>query len=124
MRVLAFGFFLLSLPAVAMAAPVHKPDGFDADLVQHDRPRLTLPGEILYGSAADFRDANSSIFDLGPEQAPAASGIFLGPIHAESEIVNGRRRMHYRIDSFTVMGGEIGGSLNHGGAILTLHWGD
>jgi hypothetical protein len=52
----------------------------------------------------------------------APGGLSLGPIHAESETINGHRRMHYRVDGLSVLGGDVGGSLGHGGAMLTLHW--
>ena len=125
MRVLAFTFVLLGLPAVAVAAPVHRLGGFNADLVQHDAPRLRLPGDVTYGSPVNRTDDNQ-IFNLKPQTGTGepASGMSFGPIHAESEIVNGKRRMHYHVDGFTVMGGQIGGSVGHGGAMLTLHWGN
>ena len=50
------------------------------------------------------------------------NGLSLGPIRAESETINGHRRMHYRLDGLSVLGGDVGGSLGHGGAMLTLHW--
>ena len=126
MRASAFAFLLMSLPAMVVAAPVHRIEGFDASLIQHDEPGLRLPGEIGYGSAAANRENDNRIFDLRPQADGelAAPGLSFGLIHAESEIVNGRRRMHYRIDGFTVMGGEVGGSIGHRGAILTLHWGN
>ena len=125
MRVLAFTIVLLSLPAAAIAAPVHRLGGSDADLVQHDQPRLQLPGDVSFGAPANRTDDNQ-IFNLKPQTGDDAppSGMSFGPIHAESEIVNGKRRMHYHVDGFTVMGGQIGGSLGHGGGMLTLHWGN
>jgi hypothetical protein len=51
-----------------------------------------------------------------------ANGMSFGPIHAESETINGHRRVHYRVEGLTLFGGDIGGSVGKGGAMLTLHW--
>lgn len=123
MRILAFALVLLGLPAAVIAAPVHRLGGFNADLVQRDEPRLRIPAQTVHGSAP--QDGDLLIFGLhkAPEtDASAASGISFGPIHAESETINGRRHVHYHVDGLTLMGGEIGGSVSRHGAILTLHW--
>ena len=123
MRSLAVALVLLALPAVALAGPAHRLDGFDAGLVQRDEPRLHIP-EVIYGPPAP-RDARMLIFSLHTAEEPEASaayGISFGPIHAESETINGRRHVHYRVDGLTLMGGEIGGSVSRHGAMLTLHW--
>lgn len=124
MRVLAFAFLFSGLPAAVMAAPVHRFTGLDADLVQQNAPRLRMP-DSTYGPAP--QDGGLLIFGLHRTQQPdasPASGISFGPIHAESETINGRRHVHYRVDGLTLMGGEIGGSVSHRGAMLTLHWGE
>jgi hypothetical protein len=55
-------------------------------------------------------------------EEPQTSGISFGPLHAESETINGHHRVHYHIDGLTLMGGQIGASLGSRRAILTLHW--
>jgi hypothetical protein len=50
------------------------------------------------------------------------SGLSFGPIRAESETTNGHRHMHYRVEGLSLFGGDVGGSLDKGGAMLTLHW--
>lgn len=124
MRVLPFAFVLLGLPALAMAAPVHRLDGFDAQLVRQDEPRLRLPGEFAYAPHLGPSGDDGLILSLrnGQLDGHAASGISFGPIHAESEIVNGRRHVHYRVEGLTLLGGDIGGSVSRHGAMLTLHW--
>jgi hypothetical protein len=124
-RALAFTWVLLGLPVAALAAPVHKLDGFDANLVHANSPRLIMPGEFSYGAATANQEPRELVLDLSRSQGGmlAPAGISLGPVRAESEIINGHRRMHYRIDGFSLMGGEIGGSVSHHGAMLTLHWG-
>ena len=124
MRVLAFAFALLGLPVAATAAPVHRLDGFDAGLVRQDEPSLRMPGEFAYASHRGSPADEGLILGLqnGQQDMPAAPGISFGPIHAESEIVNGRRHVHYRVDGLTLMGGDIGGSVSRHGAMLTLHW--
>ncbi len=62
------------------------------------------------------------LFWLCRPQPPLASGLSFGPLHAESETINGKRRVHYSIDGLTLMGGQIGASLSAKRAILTLHW--
>jgi hypothetical protein len=83
-----------------------------------------MPGEFAYaahrGSSAD--DGLILGLQYGQEGMPAAPGITLGPIHAESEIVNGRRHVRYRIDGLRLIGGDIGGSVSRHGAMLTLYW--
>lgn len=122
MRVLAFAFVLLGLPATA--APVHRFDGFDTNLVRQDEPRLRMPGEFAFAPHRGSPSDDGLILGLqdGPQQAPAATGLSFGPIHAESEMVNGRRHVHYRVDGLTLLGGDIGGSVSRDGAMLTLHW--
>ena len=124
MRALAFAFLFLGLPALAVAAPVHRLSGFDAQLVRQDEPQLRMPSEFAYVPYRGLPADRSLILDLenGQPGAPTASGISFGRIHAESEMVNGRRHVHYRVDGFTLLGGEVGGSFSHHGAMLTLHW--
>ena len=45
-----------------------------------------------------------------------------GPVHANSEIVNGKRRMHYRVEGLSVAGGDISGSLSSHSAEVFLRW--
>jgi hypothetical protein len=116
--------FLL-LPAVAAAGPVRSIGGPNTDLVGHDEPRLRMPGELSFARARASRSDEMLVFGLQetrPADQTAASGLSFGPLHAESEIVNGRRRMHYHVDGLTLMGGEIGASLGRHRAMLTLHW--
>ena len=125
MRVLAFAFVLLGLPAIAAtAAPVHRLDGFDANLIRQDEPRLRMPGEFALAPHRGAPSDNGLILGLqgGSQEAPPAAGLSFGPIHAESEMVNGRRHVHYRVDGLTLLGGDIGGSVSRHGAMLTLHW--
>ena len=62
---------------------------------------------------------------LGPMRAmpdPASGGVSLGPVHADSEMVNGRRRMRYSVDGLNVMGGAVSGSVDARHAEIFLHW--
>ncbi len=67
---------------------------------------------------------------LGPERplpASAPAGIHIGPFHAEAVTKysrSGRARMvpQYRMDGLTVLGGDIGGSFDGRGGMVTLHW--
>ncbi|HEY2032546.1 MAG TPA: hypothetical protein VGH02_02535 [Rhizomicrobium sp.] len=122
MRVLAFVFVLLGFPATA--EPAHRLGGFDANLFRQDEPRLRMPGEFAYASHRGSPADNGLILGLQNDRhdMPAASGISFGPVHAESEMVNGRRHVHYRLDGLTLLGGDIGGSVSGHGAMLTLHW--
>ena len=60
--------------------------------------------------------------DRRGDEVIAPVGLSFGPVHAESETVNGHRRVHYRVEGLSLFGGDIGGSVGHGGAMLTLHW--
>ena len=124
MRSLAFAVLILALPASVFAAPLRSPAAFHDDFTQHDEPRLKMPGEFAYAQPVATR--SDSAFMLGPQDARwesgGARGLSFGPVHAESEVINGRRRVHYHVDGLSLMGGEVGGSLGHGGAMLTLHW--
>jgi len=125
-RALACAFVLLILPAAAIAGPARNFAGSDSYLVGSGEPRLRIPGEMPFHADPRARHPDdmlavglqSSTID---GQSPA-SGLSFGPLHAESELVNGKRRMHYRIDGFSLMGGQIGASLSSRHAILTLHW--
>jgi hypothetical protein len=114
----------MTLPAAALAGPATPFRGTRDDFVPKGIPRLQLPGAHTFEHAARRDDAAAG-FQWHSEQVaemPKASGISFGPVHAESEMVNGKRRMHYRVDGLTLMGGQIGASLSSRRAILTLHW--
>jgi hypothetical protein len=123
-RLLAFAFVLLGLPAAALAAPVHRPDGFNADLVRRDEPRLRMRGEFADAPSRGLHTDDGLILGLQESRqgVSSAPGISFGPVHAESEMVNGHRYVRYRVDGLTLMGGQVGGSVSHHGAMLTLHW--
>ena len=125
MRVLAFTFVVLGLSTAAMSAPVHRLNGFGAQLVRQDEPRLRMPSEAAYAPRrGGSPEENGLILSLqnGQQDMRGTSGISFGPIHAESEVVNGRRHVRYRLDGPTLLGGDIGGSVSRHGAMLTLHW--
>jgi hypothetical protein len=123
MRALACIVVLLALPATAQAASRSDLAPFSSFFIQHDTPRLKMQGEMAYRATPQVVERAPT---LGPETGnfhqTQSSGISIGPFHAEAETVNGRRHVRYRVDGLTLMGGQIGASLGHGGAMLTLHW--
>ena len=124
MRVLAFTFVFLGLSTAALSAPVHRLNGLGAQLVRQDEPRLRMPGEAAYAPHRGSPEENGFILGLqnGQQDMRVAPGISFGPIHAESEVINGRRHVRYRLDGQTLLGADIGGSVSRHGAMLTLHW--
>jgi hypothetical protein len=123
-RVLAYITVFAILPAAVLAGPVTPFRGTRDDFVARGISRLQLPSTYTFERALS-RDGEAASFRWRTEQmaeTPKASGISFGPLHAESEMVNGRRRMHYRVDGLSLMGGQIGASLSSRRAILTLRW--
>jgi len=123
-RALAVCLVLLASAAPATAAPLHiRPP--DSDFVRNDEPRLRLPGEQDYQNLAASQNGSSPVF--GPSDArftttSKPSGFSVGLIHAESETINGRSHVHYRLEGMHVMGGDISGSVSGHGAMLSLRW--
>ena len=111
---IAIAVLLSAGPAVA--GPLHMPPPPRDSLIPHwNVPRYTpnSPSDTLPGYAR---------LDRRPGDDAPGSGLSFGPIHAESETINGHRRVHYRVEGLSLFGGDIGGSVSHGGAMLTLHW--
>jgi hypothetical protein len=107
---LAIAGILLASPAWAGPLRIvpHDP------LLPHwDVARYTPPAEDLPDYARLYKDSDN---------AAPAGGLSIGPVHAESETINGHSRVHYRVDGLTMLGGDVGASVGHGGAMLTLHW--
>jgi len=125
-RALACAFVLLISPAAAIAGPARNFAGSDSYLVGSGEPQLRIPGEMPFSADPRARHPDDTLVvglqSSGIGNQSPAPGLSFGPLHAESETVNGKRRMHYRIDGFTLMGGQIGASLSSRRAILTLHW--
>jgi len=125
-RALVACLILLAAAMPATAAPPHiRPSLPDSNFARGDEPRLRLPGEQDYASLVASQNGSSPVF--GPSDARFAatskpSGFSVGPIRAEPEIINGRRHVHYRLEGMHVMGGDISGSVNPHGAMLSLHW--
>jgi hypothetical protein len=111
---LAIGALLLASPAIA--GPMHVASPQRNSLLPHwDVARYTPDAE------RDGLPAYARLDDHPRDTAPA-SGLSFGPIHAESEMINGHRRVHYSVEGLTLFGGTVGGSVGHRGAMLTLHW--
>jgi hypothetical protein len=122
-RVLVCTLALLALPAAVSAGPVHNFRGQRDIYVQSGPPILQMPGAFTYERAAHRDDGQTFGWRNGQTvEQPRSSGISFGPLHAESETINGKRRVHYSVDGLTLMGGQIGASLSTKRAILTLHW--
>lgn len=109
---LAIGALLLASPAVAGPMRIAPHDPF----TPHWNVARYTPDAEQNGLPDYARLDNRT-----PDTAPA-SGLSFGPIHAESETINGHRRVHYRVDGLTMFGGDVGGSISRRGAMLTLHW--
>ncbi len=99
----------------AAAGPLRLPAPHDPLIPHWDVARYTpdtandgLPSYARLGQRASDDASNS--------------GLSFGPIHAESETINGHRRVHYRVEGLSLFGGDVGGSVGRGGAMLTLHW--
>lgn len=121
MRVLACTLALLILPAAAAAGLARTFRGQRDYYAQSGPPPLQMPGAFAFGRTRD--DGQDVGWRSGQIiEQPQASGISFGPLHAESETINGKRRVHYSVDGLTLMGGQIGASLGARRAILTLHW--
>ena len=104
------------LAAPAMAGPLHLSPSPRDPLIPHWNVLRYTP-DAESGSPPSYarfghRDADEA----------SGSGLSFGPIHAESETVNGHRRTHYRVEGLSPFGGNVGGSVGKGGAMLTLHW--
>jgi len=85
--------------------------------------QLRLPSEQDYQRFTINPSKNGLVFSSPDARAASApSGASLGPIRAESEVIGGRRHMHYRIDGLHFLGGDVGGSIGGRGTVLTLHW--
>jgi hypothetical protein len=110
---LAIGALLLVSPAVA--GPLRIASPHDPFMPRWDVPRYA-PDSGQNG-LPDYARLNNRSEDAAP-----ASGLSFGPIHAESETINGHRRVHYRVEGLTMFGGDVGGSVGRRGAMLTLHW--
>jgi hypothetical protein len=111
---LVIGAVLLAGPAAA--GPFHiSPATRDPLIPQWDVARYTP-------DAANNGLPSYASLGRNPGDSASSSGISLGPIHAESEAINGHRRMHYRVEGLSLFGGDIGGSVGRGGGMLTLHW--
>ncbi len=123
MRALAACLILLAA-VPATAAPLHiRPS--DSNFVRNDEPHLRLPGEQDYQNLAASQNGSSPVFgpsDVRFTTTSKPSGFSIGPIRAESEIINGRRHVHYRLEGMHLMGGDISGSVSGHGAMLSLHW--
>lgn len=112
---LALAVVLSAGPAVA--GPLHpSPMPHDPLIPRWDTPRYTPEAE------RDGLPAFARLDRGGDEEANAGSGLSFGPVHAESEIIHGHRRIHYRIEGLSLFGGDVGGSVGRRGAMLTLHW--
>ena len=109
------GIILLATPA--LAAPPHLAPVPNDPLISHwNTPRYSRT-EAQQGGLPDYARMETSDKDLSGGQ-----GLSFGPIHAESETISGRRHMRYRVDGLSILGGDIGASIGHHGAMLSLHW--
>ena len=73
-------------------------------------------------ASSDTLPAYARLDRRGDDETDTTVGMSFGPIQAESETVNGHRRMHYRVEGLSLFGGDVGGSVGGRGAMLTLHW--
>lgn len=121
MRVLACTLALLILPAMAIGGPAHNFHGQRDYYAQSGPPPLQMPEASAFSRSRDDGQ-NWGWRSSQPIEQSQASGISFGPLHAESETINGKRHVHYSVDGLTLMGGQIGASLSSRRAILTLHW--
>ena len=111
---LAIGAVLLTGPAAAV--PLHISSAPHDPLIPHWDVARYVPDTENDGLPSYAR------LDRHGDGDPQAGGLSFGPIHAESETINGHRRLHYRVEGLSLFGGDIGGSVGRGGGMLTLHW--
>lgn len=109
---LAIGALLLAGPVMAGPMRIAPHDPF---LPHWNVARYTPDAE--QNGLPDYARLDARAANTNP-----ASGLSFGPIHAQSETINGHRRVHYSVEGLTMFGANVGGSVGHGGAMLTLHW--
>lgn len=129
MRMVPFVSAALLCVVPAMAGPFHAsrsiadPPRTALHIAQSPRAAFHL-GDLAGGNTGWHRrrDDDAPTLSREAQPDPAPGGLSIGPVHADSEMVNGRRHMHYRVDGLSVAGGDISGSVSTHSAEVFLRW--
>ena len=118
MRVMPSILVIFLVAAPAAARPFH------VGRAGNDTPRpvLHMPDVSDGRMRWSRRDQDAPLIGHRAEADPASGGLSFGPVHADSEVINGRRRMHYRVDGLSMAGGDVSGSVSTHAAEVYLRW--